>query len=143
MDTDTDALGALLDAAYEAGDLDEISRLEAWIWLDGPGSPEGRVTGASRDLFLEMNRVALANELPENAGDSALEAWDRLAEIEAPTLVICGDLDVPHLLERSRLLPQRLGHARYHEITGMAHLPYLEDAGLITGLVQEALNARA
>ena len=50
------------DAAYEAKDLDELNRLEAEIWLDGPFHP-GRVEGPARDLFLDMNRIAL--EAPE------------------------------------------------------------------------------
>ncbi len=39
------SLDAALDAADEAGDLDEVNRLEAHLWLDGPSAPEGRVAG--------------------------------------------------------------------------------------------------
>ena len=52
----------LIEAAEAAVDLDEVNRLEALIWLDGPAGPEGRVGGTMRDLFLAMNLVALKNE---------------------------------------------------------------------------------
>jgi len=55
----TAALAAQIDAAWEAGDVDETNRLEAWYWLDGPGGDEGRVEGEARELFLDMNDGAL------------------------------------------------------------------------------------
>jgi pimeloyl-ACP methyl ester carboxylesterase len=63
-----------------------------------------------------------------------------LSEVEVSVLVACGDLDVPFLVERSRLLAERLPNARYREIAGMAHMPYLEDPGVLVELVQEALG---
>jgi pimeloyl-ACP methyl ester carboxylesterase len=65
IDADTEALAERLEAAEEAGDRDEVNRFETWIWLDGPSATEGRVTGSARDLFLEMNRIVLGNEVPE------------------------------------------------------------------------------
>src|SRR4051794_33903303 len=38
-----------IEAAAAAGDIDEVGRLEAWMWLDGPGVPEGRVGGPVRE----------------------------------------------------------------------------------------------
>lgn len=46
LDPDTQRLSDLIDAALAAGDSDEVNRLETWLWLDGPSSPEGRVGGA-------------------------------------------------------------------------------------------------
>ena len=45
----TAELNARIEAAYAAGDLDEFGRLEAWMWLDGPGARGGsrRRSGAS------------------------------------------------------------------------------------------------
>ncbi len=45
VDPDAQRLYARLDAALAAGNLDEINRLETWLWLDGPAAPEGRVGG--------------------------------------------------------------------------------------------------
>jgi pimeloyl-ACP methyl ester carboxylesterase len=87
-----------------------------------------------------MNRIVLRNEVPEGAGDSGVDAWGRLSEVEVPVVVVCGDLDVPFLVERSRVLAERLPNARYHEIAGMAHMPYLEDPAVLVDLLQEALG---
>src|SRR5499425_2004187 len=42
LDPDTQRFDALLDAAVAAGNLDEVNRLETWLWLDGPSSPRRR-----------------------------------------------------------------------------------------------------
>src|SRR3546814_18367271 len=54
-----EALLEMLEEAEEEEDLDRINLLEAWMWLDGPDSEEGRVGGALRELFLAMNATAL------------------------------------------------------------------------------------
>ena len=86
-------IGLALDAAEEAGDLDEVNRLEAWLWLDGPSAPEGRVTGPPRTMFLEMNRWALGADDPGDEIERP-SAWDRLHDITVPTLVLIGELDL-------------------------------------------------
>ena len=86
-------LEAALVAADEAGDVDELNRVEAHIWLDGPLVPEGRVGGATRALFLEMNGRALAAPDPGD-DESGVLAWDRLAEITVPTLILVGEHDL-------------------------------------------------
>src|ERR1019366_6054351 len=56
--------------AWAEKDLDEVNRLETWLWLDGPAGPEGRVGGSARTLALAMNKVILGNDDPEEAGAS-------------------------------------------------------------------------
>jgi pimeloyl-ACP methyl ester carboxylesterase len=143
IDFATEALGAALDAAYESGDLDEVNRLEAWIWLDGPAGPEGRVAGAPRDLFFVMNRILLDNGVAEDAGKSGVDAWERLGELRVPTMIACGDLDVPFLVERCRQLADTMPNARLVDLPGLAHLPYLEDPMAVVDLVQAALAAES
>ena len=46
FDEHTDRLVQLWEAAQTSGDIDEINRIEMWLWLDGPSAPEGRVSGA-------------------------------------------------------------------------------------------------
>ena len=48
LDPDTARIDRLLDQAIEDEDLDEVNRLETWLWLDGPGQPEGRVSDPVR-----------------------------------------------------------------------------------------------
>lgn len=133
---------AMFEAAGEAaerGDLDEVNRLETWLWLDGPNAPEGRVSGPARELSLEMNRVVLANGVPEDAGDSGIDAWARIGEIDVPAITAWGDLDVPFLVARTRELADRLPRGEHRVLHGMAHLPYLEDPATVAQIVTDAL----
>jgi len=118
---------ALVDAislASARGDIDAKNELQARLWLDGPLSPPCRVKGEERRLFLEMNGTALRAVSPGVASE-ALSAWDRLEEIQVKTLVMWGDLDLPHLQRRSQLVAQRMS-AKSVVLSGTAHLPSLE-----------------
>jgi len=140
FDSDTEHLVHMWEDAQTAGDLDEVNRIEMWLWLDGPSSPEGRVSGAVRDLALKMNAIALKNEIPEESGKSGIVAWSRLEEIQIPVTVACGDLDLPFIVERSKQLADWLPDARHHVLNGMAHLPYLEKPDVVADLISTAVR---
>lgn len=140
LDADTQRLSDLIDAAASTGDMEEVNRLEAWLWLDGPASPEGRVVGAARNLVLAMNAVALSNNIDETADEADGDAWHRLEEIKVPVTVAWGELDVPFLIEQCQQLVERLPHAQGLMLPGVAHLPYLEDPELVATLICAALN---
>jgi pimeloyl-ACP methyl ester carboxylesterase len=139
LDADTARFERVLDQAIEAGDLDEENRLDTWLWLDGLAQPEGRVDGPARSLLLDMNRILLANGVAEEAGASGIDAWSQLDRVNAPATVACGDLNVSFLIDRSRELAQRLPNGRYRLLTGMAHLPQLEDPAAIAGVIADAI----
>lgn len=114
-----------LERAEEAGDLDRINAIEAHAWLDGPLSEEGRVGGEVRRLFLDMNGIALRSE-PLGTEIEPPSAIDRLHRIEAPTLLIWGDLDFPDVQQRCRQIATAFPNVRACELPGTAHLPNLE-----------------
>jgi pimeloyl-ACP methyl ester carboxylesterase len=122
---EVEALGEQGEAAYERGDLDEVNEIDAHVWLDGPLAPRGRVGGAARELFLDMNRIALEAEDPGEQGDT-VEAWDRLGEIAVPTLLMIGELDLQYLKEGVAHAAAAIPDARVVELPGVAHLPQLE-----------------
>ena len=124
-----EALSEALDAAEEAGDLDRVNAIEAHLWLDGPLSAEGRVTGAVRDLFVDMNGIAL-RKLPIYEERFAPNAYDRVAELSMPTLLISGALDFDYVRARHAHLARMLPNARSVEFPGTAHLPNLEEPAL-------------
>ena len=140
LDPYTQRFDALLEAAIAAGNLDEVNRLETWLWLDGPAEHEGRVGGEARALALDMNTIILRNGARENEGGSGVDAWRRLDEVQVPATVACGELDVPFLLARSRELAGHLPDAHYRELPGMAHQPYLEQPGQVADLLLGALT---
>lgn len=139
LDADTARFDRLLVQAMEAGDRELVNRLETWLWLDGPAQPEGRVNGPARKLLSDMNKILIANEVPEGAGSSGVDAWSQLHRVNVPTIVACGDLDVPFLVERSRELAERLVNGRHRILAGMAHLPQLEDPAAVGGVILDAL----
>lgn len=140
LDPDTQRLSDLLDAATAAGDLDEVNRLETWLWLDGPAAPEGRVQGVARDSALAMNAVVLRNGVPEDVGGSGRETWQELGRIEPPVTVAWGDLDMPFLIERCQQLAERLPGSRTRVLPGHAHLPYLESPQAVAELIADAVS---
>lgn len=141
LDSDTAHFDDLLGQAIGSGDMEEVNRLETWLWLDGPGQPEGRVSGPVRELTKVMSALILAKGVPEDAGASGVEAWNRLGEVSLPVTVACGELDVPFLVERSRQLAERLPSARYRLLDGVAHLPQLERPSAVSELIAWALRS--
>lgn len=139
LDAETLRLGELLEAAQSAGRVDELARLHARLWLDGPNAPEGRIAGPARDLALDMAGIVMRNGVPESAGASDLDAWANLEQVDAPTTLACGDLDVPLFLERCGEMAERMPNARLRLLPGMAHLPYLEDPRLVADVIREAV----
>lgn len=141
LDANTAQLVQSLETADAASDLIEINRIELRIWLDGPGESEGRVAGATREFATAMNAAALKNRVADRAGASGLDTWFRLDEIQTPTVVACGDLDVPFMVERCRELAARLPDARWQIMEGVAHLPYLEQPQMVAELLMNALRS--
>lgn len=136
---DIQMLVAAQKAAEAAGDLDRVNAIKAHLWLDGPLQPEGRVAGAVRDLFLDMNGIALRAP-PAGANVDAVAALPRLGEIMAPALVICGDADFPHIQARSRDMAAAMPQASFQSLPGAAHLPSLERPAEITRLLLDFLG---
>lgn len=130
-----------LQVAEAAADLQEVNRLETWLWLDGPASSEGRVGGAIRYLVLAMNEIILGNDIPDAADDSGVSAWQQLEDLKIPITVTWGELDVPFVIDQCKQLVKRLPNARDQELPGVAHLPYLEDSARVADLIDAAVSS--
>ncbi|MFV0672444.1 alpha/beta fold hydrolase [Variovorax sp. tm] len=128
-----------ISAAEALGDLDAKNELRARLWLDGPSSPEGRVRGDARQLFLSMNDKALRAANPGAATEEP-PAWERVEAIQARTLVLWGDLDLPLLQERCSVLAQRIPGAESFVLQGTAHLPALEAPRQFNSVLQRYLE---
>jgi pimeloyl-ACP methyl ester carboxylesterase len=109
------------------------------MWLDGPRSPDGRVQGSVRDLFLRMNIIPLKSPSP-GKDTPATDSFKRLKEIAAPTLLIWGDLDFPHLQERCAVLGKRIKGVQSAPMPGTAHLPNLEQPKQFNALLEAFLK---
>ena len=70
-------------------------------------------------------------------------AMDRLDQIKAPTLVIVGDQDLPHIREIAQLLTERVAAARLVTIPGAGHIVNLDTPRPFNDAVLRFLVARA
>jgi pimeloyl-ACP methyl ester carboxylesterase len=138
-----DRLASEIDRLESAGDLDGVNELEARLWLDGPFRPPGFVTGSRRELFFDMNGHALRSE-PTGEIDSGVgaSAWDRLEEMDLPTLALVGDHDMPHIKERTKAVTSRINGAQFSALPRSAHLPQMDDPRLLSDLTGEFLERR-
>lgn len=125
--------------AQQAGDLDRVNAIKARLFLDGPLAPEGRVTGNVRQLFLDMDGLALRSPSVGTNLD-AIPAYDRLGEISAPLLVMSGDLDFRNIQERSRHVAASVMNGTHHALKGVAHLPSLEEPETIAALIRDFIR---
>lgn len=131
-----------LHYAEDRGNTGSINKIQAHLWLDGPLSPNGRVEGAARELFLDMNGKVLAK--PKLTQEEERDPVDDAVEtIMAPTLLVVGELDFPHILERHNDLSEEMENSFAVVLEDTAHLPSLEKPELFNPLLLEFLDAVA
>lgn len=126
--------------AWERGDLDLLNKVQAHEWLDGPRAQSGRVGGAARALFLDMNARALEKpQLTQEEGRP--DAWARVEDVNAPTLLVVGDEDFTALVDRHETLSETMPNAFAVVLEGAAHIPSLEKPDLVNSLLLQFLDA--
>lgn len=126
--------------AWERGDLDLLNKVQAHEWLDGPRTRSGRVGGEARTLFLDMNALALNK--PQLTQEEALpDAWSRMEEVSAPTLLVVGDEDFTALVDRHETLSETMPSAFAVVLEGAAHIPSIEKPDLVNSLLLQFLDA--
>ncbi|HEX9635420.1 MAG TPA: alpha/beta fold hydrolase [Candidatus Limnocylindria bacterium] len=129
------------EAAYERGDLEEVAWINVRTWLDGR-RPAEAVHPDLRQAVWEMQRHALDQE-NDSAPAEPLEPpiRERLAEVQAPTLIIVGALDQPDMLGIGQHLAGAIPNARLEVMSGVAHLPPMEAPEAFVALVTAFLEA--
>ncbi|MDQ3376452.1 MAG: alpha/beta hydrolase [Actinomycetota bacterium] len=132
-----------LVAADETGDLERVSELEVRMWVDGPSRGPDVVDPAVRDLVREMNLIALKNEALELGEElePGPPAATRLSQIQAPTLVLVGEVDRPRPLAAADLLERELPNVRKTVLPGTAHVPNMERPEEFNRLVLDFLKS--
>lgn len=126
--------------AEERGDLDMLNKVQAHAWLDGPRSQNGRVWGAARELFFDMNDKALRKPRLTRE-EPRPRAIDRLESINTPALLVVGDLDFTYILQRHEDASEALPNAFAVVLEGTAHIPNLERPDLFNPLLLQFLEA--
>ena len=120
-------------------DLEEQVRLHAWLWLDGPEVPEGRVQGPARELARDMCRTTLAHGLADDAGSSGTDVWAALPSVTLPLVFAVGEHDGAVLRELTTLAAARVPGAREVVLPGTAHLPSLDAPQELLAVLRDVL----
>ncbi len=131
-----------LDEAYERGDKARAAELGVQIWVDGSYRQPGDVDPNFRARALALMRHTF--EIPDGAGErQPLEppAVTRLHELNLPTLVIIGELDVPEMFSIAELLQNEIRGAQTVVLPGTTHLPNMEKPAEFNRLILDFLAA--
>lgn len=116
------------EALLKEGKIDEAVELNLRLWVDGVYRRPEEVNPAVRQLVGEMQKTAFLIEFPEDIKQVGLEppASGRLAEIQAPALLISGALDLPEKLTLADEIMAVLPQATQVVIPDTAHLMTME-----------------
>ena len=127
-------------AALSHGDLDGAVEANLSWWVDGPRRGPDEVDPQVRALVADMQRRAF--ELTagwDDVDEEELEppVLERLGEVQVPTLVLVGELDLDAIQDSARRLVVGVPGARRVDWPDAAHLPSLEHSERFLALVRD------
>lgn len=124
------AYGAAEDEAVTGGDLDAATEINLRMWVDGPRRSSEEVDPRVRTAVAAMVRRALELQAPhwDRLDEDLLvpDVADRLADVQAPTLVVVGEEDVGDMHAIADRFAAEIPGARRATIVAAAHVPSLE-----------------
>ena len=136
----------LAEEASKAGNLELVSEIETQIWFDGD-RPADRVDQKMRRLAYEMNLTALVNSkkgLGVQRPNTATPSVERLTELQAPTLAIVGENDIPYMHAAVEVMSTKVADFRQVTIENAGHLPNMDQPGKfaesLQGFIHEVTN---
>ena len=111
-------------AVRGAGSLEPIADAAMARWVTEDFRPR------RPDRWQQVRDTIVATSLDGYIGGAqaiiAFDVLDRLGEIRAPTLVLCGDEDTGTPPEGNRLIAARIPEARYVDMPHARHIPMIE-----------------
>ena len=130
------------DALEESGDDPEaLADLEARIWVDGIGQPEGR---APRWIFDAVRAMDLPLLQPDRVTGRPIvlepPANERLGDLRVPVLAIVGSLDTSLTRAAAERLEGAVPSTRRVVIEDVAHMVGMEVPERLAGLIVEHLR---
>lgn len=129
------------DRAGEAGDLDRAVELELRLWIDGVGRRPEEVDPRARQEVRAMNRALWEQaDIDVETIDIDPPARSRLADIDAPTLVVVGELDIADVQATAELLLREVRDVRQVTIPRAAHHPHMEQPAIFNQAVLDFLS---
>jgi 3-oxoadipate enol-lactonase len=130
-----------INAAEEAGDIDQLNELEIRLWIDGPKRRPDQVNPLVRQKVLDMNRIGLMTP-PDLGTEKFLEPYaaERVHELKCPLQLIVGELDVPKTIHIANLMTVKVPCAKKVVFPCVAHLPNMEEPSLFNTVVLKYLH---
>jgi 3-oxoadipate enol-lactonase len=117
-------------------DADAIAHLDAKVWADGPGQPEGRAPQWIRDAIVEWDR---AINQPDHEMGRRIRldppAAQRLAELTCPVLAVAGTLDFTEVPLTAQHLERVAPNARAVIWDDVAHMIGMEQPDRLADLI--------
>lgn len=143
--SDLDPLWVAIFTALEQGDFAGAVERELQLWVDGPYRKAEQVNPTVRQRIGEMdmaNWQALADYRSRAQPLPAVQppAYVRLAMIDAPTLILVGDADVPDIRASADLLMSTIPVAEKEIIAGAGHMLPMEQPAHFTQRVHQFLH---
>ena len=133
-----------IDVAAMDGDLARVNELEIQMWVAGPRRRPEQVAPWIRELALDMNAIALANENKKLGQEQpAASVEGRLHKLRPPTLVVVGEEDTPWTRATAGWLMRYLDSARRIDLPDAGHLPNMEQAEAYNAAVLSFLTTKA
>lgn len=117
------------DAALDRDDLDAAVEANLAWWVDGPHRESSQVDPGVREHVRTMQRRAFELTADwDDVEEAELEppALDRLDEINVPTLVLNGGLDLDAIDAAAQRVTDAVAGARRVDWPDVAHLPSME-----------------
>ncbi|NIN92858.1 alpha/beta fold hydrolase [bacterium] len=116
-----------MDEALRAGNVELGVEYFQRSWTDGPYRTPSQVDSAVREKVKTMALNTVNKWNPESvAKELDPPAVNRLNEIQAPTLVVVGDLDMPGILEIVQMIKENVAGAETFTIADVAHMVNME-----------------
>lgn len=125
------------ETALTRGDLDAATELNVRLWVDGPQRTPEQVDAVIRDRIRAMQLQAFQIPIPADAEENQLEppAIERLGQVQAPSLIIAGALDLEEKVELAEQVARAIPNATYAVIAGAAHMVSMEQPAEFNRLV--------
>jgi pimeloyl-ACP methyl ester carboxylesterase len=131
-----------LTAAFQSGGLPDAIEVFARYWCDGPQREPSEVDPAVRGKVLSMLEGSeLRWRYWQMSRPLDPPAFERLGELDVPTLAIVGSIDMPDVLRIVDLIAEQLPDASKAVIPDVAHMVNMEKPEEFNELVLKFLGA--
>lgn len=130
------------DESLERGDLEAATELNLRLWVDGPHRSPEEVDREVRERVRIMQLDAFRMDVPDDVEERPLNpsAISRLSELEVPTLIIVGSIDLEEKVTLAGRLSQAIHGASTATIDNVAHMINMEQPERFNQLVLSFLK---